>query len=144
MYPIPEFCFKVEIEKVGEIIFQEVSGLEAEPQAIQYRQGHGPAFPTVPVPGIQKTSNVHLKKGVFTNSHNFRNWLLAFKHNTVQRTLVTISLLDENANPAMAWSFQHAWPTKISGVSLESDGSKMIVEEIDLAHEGCTVKTPHK
>ncbi|GAB7215208.1 phage tail protein [Dickeya oryzae] len=59
--------------------------------------------------------------------------------NTIARTAVTINLLDESGSPAMTWKLKNAWPTKISGTDLKSDGNEVAVETIELAHEGLEV-----
>ena len=59
--------------------------------------------------------------------------------NTIERKAVTISLLDEGGAPTMVWKLANAWPTKVTGVSLKSDGNEAAVESLDLAHEGLTI-----
>ena len=61
------------------------------------------------------------------------------KLNTIERKPVTISLLDQDGNPTMVWKLENAWPTKITGVSLKSDGNEAAVESLDMAHEGLTI-----
>ena len=57
-YPIAKFYFTVDIG--GTVIsFQEVSGLDHETQAIDYRHGDSPIFQTMKIPGMTKSSNVH-------------------------------------------------------------------------------------
>lgn len=91
------------------------------------------------MPGIKKSSNVSLKKGVFAKDNKFWDWFNTIKLNTIERKAVTISLLDEGGAPTMVWKLTNAWPTKITGVSLKSDGNEAAVESLDLAHEGLTI-----
>ncbi len=140
VWPLPAFYFKVEIEDIGEIAFKEVSGLDIEAQPIEYRHGNSPQFSTIKMPGIKKSSNVSLKKGVFKSDNKFFNWFNEIKLNTIKRRAVTISLLDEAGAPTMVWKLVNAWPTKITGVSLKSDGNEPAVEQVDLAHEGITIE----
>lgn len=140
VWPMPAFYFKVEIGSLGEMAFKEVSGLDMEAQVIEYRHGNSPQFSTIKMPGIKKTSNVSLKKGVFAKDNKLFDWFNTIKLNTIQREAVTISLLDEEGNPTMVWKLANAWPTKITGVSLKSDGNEVAVEGIDLAHEGLTIE----
>jgi len=37
--------------------------------------------------------------------------------------------------PAMTWTLRNAWPTKITGPSLNAKGNDFAVEQLDLAHE---------
>ncbi|NDV82963.1 phage tail protein [Bacteroides sp. 51] len=140
VWPLPAFYFKVEVEDLGEMSFKEVSGLDLEAQVIEYRHGNSPAFSTIKMPGLKKSSNVSLKKGVFKSDNKFFDWFNEIKLNTIKRRAVTISLLDEEGNPTMVWKLANAWPTKITGVSLKSDGNDPAVEQLDLAHEGVTIE----
>lgn len=139
VWPLPSFYFKVEIDGIGEIACKEVSGLDIEAQIIEYRHGNSPAFSTIKMPGIKKSSNVSLKKGVFATDNKFFDWFNTIKLNTIERKSVTISLLDQDGNPTMVWLLENAWPTKITGVSLKSDGNEAAVESLDMAHEGLTI-----
>lgn len=140
VWPLPSFYFKVKLGSVGEISFKEVSGLDAEAQIIEYRDGDSKQFSTVKMPGIKKYSNVSLKKGVFAKDNKLFDWFNKIALNTIQREEVTISLLDEKGNPTMVWTLINAWPTKVTGVSLKSDGNEAAIESLDLAHEGLVIK----
>lgn len=61
--------------------------------------------------------------------------------NTIKRVPVVIRLLDEKGNASMVWTLQNAWPTKITGADLKSDGNEVAVETLEIAHEGMTIKT---
>ena len=138
--PLPAFYFKVEIEDIGEIAFKEVSGMDMEAQVIEYRHGNSPVFSNIKMPGLKKTSNVSLKKGVFKSDNKFWDWFNEIKMNTIKRRSVTISLLDETGAPTMVWKLINAFPTKVTGVSLKSDGNEAAIETLDLAHEGLTIE----
>ncbi len=92
------------------------------------------------MPGIKKYHDVELKKGVFVNDNKFFDWFAKIKLNTIKRLGVTISLLDEAGAPTMVWKLKNAWPSKITGVSLKSDGNEAAVESITLSHEGLTIE----
>lgn len=140
VWPMPAFYFKVEIGSLGEMAFKEISGLDVEAQIIEYRHGNSPQFSTIKMPGIKKYSNISLKKGVFAKDNALFDWFNKIKLNTIQREPVTISLLDESGNPTMVWKLTNAWPTKVTGVSLKSDGNEVAVESLDLAHEGLVIE----
>lgn len=91
------------------------------------------------MPGIKKYGNVTLKKGVFKGDNKFWDWFNAIKMNTINREDVTIKLLDEEGNPTMVWSLKNAWPTKITGTDMKSDGNEVAVETLEIAHEGLTI-----
>lgn len=114
--------------------------MDMEAQIIEYRHGNSPVFSNIKMPGLKKTSNVSLKKGVFKSDNKYWDWFNEIKLNTIKRRSVTISLLDEEGSPTMVWKLINAWPTKITGVSLKSDGNEAAIETLDLAHEGLTIE----
>ena len=140
-WPLPKFYFKVNLgSQDSTVSFQEVSGLETETQPIEYRHGDSKQFSTIKMPGLAKTGNVTLKKGIFVNDNNFWKWYDAIKMNVIKRETVTIQLLDESGSPTMTWTLTNAWPTKITGTDLKSDANEVAVETLELAHEGLTIK----
>jgi len=138
VWPIPKFYFQVKWDSQV-MSFQEVSGLDVEAQPIEYRHGDSPVFSTIKMPGIKKTGNVTMKKGVFKSDNKFWDWFNKIKMNTIKRVPVTISLLDESGAPTMVWTLANAWPTKITGTDLKSDGNEAAIESIEIAHEGLTI-----
>ena len=140
VWPLPKFYFQV---KWGdkEMSFQEVSGLDMEAQPIEYRHGDSKEFSVIKMPGIKKTGNVTMKKGVFKSDNKFWDWFSQIKMNIIKRVPVTISLLDEVGGSAMVWTLANAWPTKITGTDLKSDGNEVAVESIEIAHEGLTIES---
>jgi phage tail-like protein len=140
VWPLPKFYFKVKLgSQDNTASFQEISGLETETQVIEYRHGDSKQFSTIKMPGIAKTGNVTLKKGVFVKDNNFFKWYDAIKMNTIKRETVTIQLLDEGGKSTMTWTLINAWPTKISSPDLKSDANEVAIETLELAHEGITI-----
>jgi len=94
------------------------------------------------MPGLAKVGNVTMRKGVFPSGASFWTWYDEIKMNTIKRRTVVISLLDEAGNPRMVWTLNNAWPTKITGTDLKSDGNEVAVESIEIAFETLTVAAP--
>lgn len=140
VWPLPKFYFSVEVADLAEGTFQEVSGLDVEAQVIEYRHGNSPDFSTIKMPGIKKYGNVTLKKGIFKGDNKFWDWFNKIKMNVIERQPMTIKLLDEEGNPTMVWTLKNAWPTKITGTDLKSDGNEVAVETLEIAHEGLTIE----
>ncbi len=141
VWPLPKFYFSVDIGGIADDLpFQEVSGLDTETQAIEYRAGNSKTFSTIKMPGMAKIGNVTLKKGVFVKDNKFFDWYSKIKMNTIKRESVTIKLLDENGKPTMVWKLANAWPTKITGTDLKSDGNEVAVETLELAYETLTIE----
>ena len=139
VWPIPKFYFQVKWDS-EEMSFQEVSGLDIEAQPIEYRHGDSADFSMISMPGLKKSGNVTMKKGVFKSDNKFWDWFNQIKLNTIKRVPVTISLLDETKAPTMVWTLANAWPTKITATDLKSDGNEVAIEAIEIAHEGLTIE----
>lgn len=140
VWPLPKFYFSVDLGGGMELAsFQEVMGLDIESQIIEYRHGDSPQWSTIKMPGIIKSSNVTLKKGILVKDDQFYNWYSSIEMNTVKRTTVAIKLLDEEGNPTITWTLQNAWPTKITGTNLNADGNEVAIETIEIAHEGLVI-----
>ena len=120
-WPLPSFYFKVSISNVGDISCSEVSGLESE-----Y--------------GLRKAGDLTLKKGVFKDDAAMWDWLNSVKLNTVQREVVTVSLLDESGSPVKTWEAVNAWPKKLTVEGFKSDGNTTSIETLVIAHEGVNLK----
>lgn len=138
VWPLPKFHFEVKWD-THVMSFQEVSGLDIESEEVTYRSGDSRQFSAIKMPGMKKFGNVTMKKGVFKGDNAFWDWLNQVKMNTIRRVPVTISLLDEQGAPTMVWTLKNAWPTKISGTDLKSDGNEVAIDTVEIAHEGLTI-----
>lgn len=140
VWPLPKFLFSVDISDVADDLkFQEVAGLEAETQVIEYRAGDSKLFSNVKMPGMVQYGNVTLKKGLFSSDNRFWDWYKQIKLNTIKRQTVTIKLLDQEGAPTMVWVLKNAFPTKITGPNMNDDGNEVAVESIEFAHEGIEI-----
>jgi phage tail-like protein len=137
-WPLVKFAFSVKIGD-AEGSFQEVSGMNSETQQIEYRHGNSPINSTVKMPGIQKFSNITLKKGLFKDDKAMWNLYKLIKMNTFERKTVTISLLDEKQGVAMSWSLLNAFPVKMTVTDMKADANEAAVESMELAHEGLQI-----
>jgi phage tail-like protein len=138
-YPLPKFHFQVEWggTKIG---FTEVSGLDVETEVIEYRHGASPQYSKTKMPGLQKFSNITMKRGTFKSDNEYYNWYNTVKLNTIERRDITIKLLDENHEPVVTWKVINAWPVKVQSTDLKADGNEVAIESIELAHEGLTIQ----
>ncbi len=150
-YPPGAFYFTVKVIGSGAVLsaltdidasFQEVDGLNSETQPIEYRHGNSPVFYPIKMPGLGRVGNVTMRKGIFVNDSKFWTWYNEIKMNTIARRTVVVNLLDETGTPKMVWTLNNAWPTKITGTDLKSEGNEVAVESIELAFETLTVAAP--
>jgi phage tail-like protein len=140
IWPLPSFSFQVSWGATQNIAFQEVSGLEAETQVLEYRHSNSKAYSTIKMPGIAKYNNVTFKKGIFVKDATFWSWYSKIQMNTYPRVTVVVQLLDQNSQATMTWTLKNAWVTKISAPTMKSDGNEVAIESIGVAHEGLTIE----
>lgn len=139
VWPLPKFYFTVESDSLGVCHFQEVSGLDTESEILEYRDGDSPVFSSNRMPGMRH--NVTLKKGVLEGDHTrFYDWFGEIKINVIKRETLTIKLLDETGTPTMVWTVKNAWPVKLSGTDLKSEGNEVAIETLEIAHEGIEIQ----
>ena len=135
-WPMPKFFFEVDLgSELKSVAFQEVSGMDKEVQIIEYRHSNSKLFSTIKMPGIAKYGNITMKRGIFVNDNSFWLWMDEIKMNVIKRRTVLIKLLDEAGGVTMVWTLNNAWPTKISGTDLKSDGNEVAVDTLEIAHE---------
>lgn len=145
-YPLPKFHFQVDWggTKIG---FTEVSGLDFETEPIEYRHGASPEYFKTKQPGMQKWSNITMKRGTFNSDNEFYDWwkeTVFFEEGestgSIYRRDITISLLNENHEPTITWKVKNVWPTKVQTTDLKADGNEIAIESIELVHEGLVVQ----
>ncbi len=134
-YPMSKFHFRVEWggERLG---FTEVTGLDMQVEAIEYREGSSPEYSKIKMPGLHKFSNITLKRGTVEGDSDFYKWIKTVNLNKVERRDVIISLLNETHSPVMSWKAKNTFPVKIQASDLKADGNEVAIETLELAHEG--------
>jgi phage tail-like protein len=141
--PYPAYNFEVVVTGISDDgasvkgSFSEVSGLEAEVGAIEYRTGSEPNR-VRKLPGLSKFGNITLRRGIIGDL-TFWNWLVNAMQGNVQRTTVAIILLDENRSPVMRWNFTRAWPRKWTGPVLNAKNNEIAMETLEICHEGMAI-----
>jgi phage tail-like protein len=140
-WPFPKFYFSVKIGS-NTVSFQEVSGLDSEARPIEYRHGDNPSFHPIKMPGLGKGGNVTMRKGTFVNDTALWNWFNQIAMNTIARQTVVVNLLDETGAPKMVWTLNNAWPTKVTGTDLKSEGNEVAVESVEIAYETLIISAP--
>lgn len=133
-WPLPKFYFAVS-GIPGNPVFQEITGLVSDTTVIEYRHGNGPNVLPIKMPGLSKIGNVTMKKGIFVAGDQVWTWFNTIKMNTIARSTILVDLLDQTGNASMRWTLNNAFPVKITGTDLKSDGSEVAVESIEIAYE---------
>ncbi|TCI93206.1 phage tail protein [Tenacibaculum sp. M341] len=138
-YPLSKFYFQVDWggTRIG---FHEISGLDKEVEVIEHRISNSPDFSKIKMPGMIKYSNITLKRGSFKSDNEYYDWLDTIQLNEVERRAITISLLDEEGNPAITWKVNNAFPVKLQSTDLKAEGNEVAIETLEIAHEGLTIQ----
>ncbi|MFN6251911.1 MAG: phage tail protein [Acetobacteraceae bacterium] len=137
-WPLPKFYFSV-TGIPGTPVFQEVTGLETEVQVIEYRAGNNKVFAPIKMPGLAKVGNVTMKKGIFVTDNLLWTWFSSISMNTIARSTIVVNLLDQTGKPQYKWTLNNAFPVKLTGTDLKSDGNEVAVESIEVAYETMAV-----
>ena len=110
-----------------------------ESQVVEYRGGNNKVYPTIKLPGIQKISNVTLKKGLYIGDKSLWKKNNQLNMNTHMIAMMTIILLDETQSVAMSWKLTNAFPVKMNVTDMRSDGDEIAIESMEFAHEGLSI-----
>ncbi len=132
--PYRNFRFRLEIEGIVQAGFTEVSAMEAEIDAVEYREGTDPIHKKK-LPGLVKYTDITLKKGS-TNSTELWNWFKTVVNGQTERKAGAVILLDEEGSDAVRWNFVEGWPSKWTGPDMKADGSAAAIETLVIKHEG--------
>ena len=120
--------------------FAEVSGLSTENQVIEHTSADSSGKPLPQrFAGQVRWSNIVLKRGVDT-AQQLWTWRQAILNGGIDsnRQTVTITVMDQTGSAVAAYQFIRAWPCKYSSPGLNAGGNEILVEELELAHEGFT------
>jgi phage tail-like protein len=138
-FPLPKFHFSVTWGG-SKIAFTEVSGLNKEMDVLEHRVGSSPEFFKKKMPGMQKVSNITLKRGVFINDNEFFEWYNTVAQTTVEKRTITISLLDENQAPKVVWTVKDCFIVSLKCTDLKSDGNEVAIDTVEIANHGFTIE----
>jgi len=115
--------------------FQEVSGIGMEVAVAEYRNGNSKENSVMKVTGLNKATDVTLKRGV-VGSLNLYSWLHEIRNGTSVLRDVTIQLQSEDHNAiALTWRLKRARIIKHVSGPLNAKGSDVAMEELVLAYE---------
>jgi phage tail-like protein len=90
------------------------------------------------LPGLRKFTNITLKRGLVADV-SFWNWMMQSMQGSVQRTSVSVVLLDEDRNEVLRWEFARAWPCKWFCSGFNAKSSEIAIETLEICHEGMVI-----
>jgi phage tail-like protein len=133
--PYSAFNFIVEINGAQVAAFQEVTGLDSENTPIEYREGADRINSVRKLTGLEKQSNVTLKRGIGGNLELW-NWRKEVRDGGTAFPPVrdvVIQLQDEKHENVYKWKLTNAWCTKLSGPQLNAKANEIAIETMELA-----------
>ena len=137
--PYRSFNFQLEIDGVPLGAFSECSGLTAEGDAVDYREGTDIPLNVRKLVGLRKYTNLTLKRG-YTQDKALWAWFGNIVNGIPDRRNVTIILMNEQRQPVLRWHAENAWINKIEGPSLKASGNEVAIESVELVHEGLSIE----
>lgn len=147
-YPLTKMNFLVSVDEVsGVAAFNEVTGVEATVDVIEFRQGNSSSLAPVKIQGLVKHGNVTLKMG-YTRDQDFKTWVqncVSERRGETPRRNVTIEMIDinegapqsivESVSGTLTWILKDAWVTKYNGPDLNASTSEVAIESVEIAYE---------
>jgi phage tail-like protein len=138
--PYRSFNFELQIDGIPLGAFSECSGLTADGDAVDYREGTDKQPNVRKLVGLRKYTPIMLKRG-YTQDESLWAWYTNIVNGVPDRRNVTIILLNEEHQPVLRWHAENAWVNKIEGPSFKASGNEVAIESVDLVHEGLTIET---
>lgn len=136
--PVTAASFYLEIQGHCSGTFKECSGLGSESEIITHVTADKDGKVVIQkIPGNLKWDNIVMKRGV-TDDMGIWEWRKMVEDGKVvdARSSGTITMYNQNNEAVAEWTFDNAWPVKVSGPQLNASSNDIAVEELTIAHEG--------
>ena len=133
--PFLTFNFAVEIQGLVVGGFNEVSGLQAEIEVQDYREGGVNEYIHKRAGPARYPSNLTLKRGM-TDTTVLWSWYCDVMQGKVDRKNLSVVLMDSTGQEKKRWNFLKAYPVKWVGPGLRATASEVAVETLELVHDG--------
>lgn len=129
------FQFSVEIDGISKAAFQEVGGVDATTDVIEYREG-GDILGMRKFPGQTKHSNLSLKRG-YTDDESLFNWFSLVMTGSTENIRKNISViqLDMSGQEVFRWNLYQAFPVKYTAPAYNAKGNDLSIETLEVAYE---------
>jgi phage tail-like protein len=137
--PYRSFNFELVIDNIPSGAFSECSGLTAEGDAVDYREGTDRQPNVRKLVGLRKYANIVLKRG-YTQDTSLWAWYGNIRDGLADRRNVTINLLNEQRTAVLRWHAERAWINKIEGPGFKASGNEVAIESVEIVHEGLTIE----
>ena len=129
------FQFMVEIDGIANARFQEVGGVDASTDVIEYREG-GDVLGMRKFPGQTKHSNLSLKRG-YTEDKQLFTWYEDVMTGRTEKIRKNISIvqIDMAGKEVFRWNLYDAFPVKYTAPAYNAKGNELAIETLEIAYE---------
>lgn len=145
-YPLPAYNYRVSIMddgKVETIGFSEVGGLSMGYDAVTYKDGFSFGMGVRIIPGMSKSINLTLKKGLTKNGNYLQKWIEKSYQdpfsNGAKRDVV-IDLCDEGGIPVIRWIAADAMPVKLDAPTFVASSNEVAIASMELVADRLKVE----
>ena len=146
--PYGSYVFALQIQKEGGAAeeighFMECSGLKSACEVFEIQEG-GMNDRVHKFPGQSKWENITLRTATTASNELFawRDQFLKGKFGERKKYKGFIKILDNDFEEIRVYEFVNAWPVSWEGPSLNSGGSEIAIESLELAHDGLYLRKP--
>ena len=136
--PLVGAWFSIEFQGQVTGAFRECVGLGSENEVVEYKaSGSKGEYVIKKVPGRLKWNNIVLRRGI-TDSMDMWKWRKLIEKGNVDsaRKNGTVTMYNTQGTAVAKWNFTNAWPSRITGPSVDAGANEVAIEELEIAHEG--------
>jgi phage tail-like protein len=138
--PYRTFNFRIEIDSSPVASFSEVSGLAAEGDSVDYREGKDPSNNVRKLVGLRKYGVITLKRGYTKDSTIWDMYTATATGASNARRNGTIVLRDETQTDVLFFHFTNGFINKVEGAHMLAGGNEVAIESAELVVETLIMK----
>jgi phage tail-like protein len=128
-----QFRFVVEIDGFAPSAFLECTGLGSYTDVVDYRSSAGPTAGRLP--GMTHFPPLVMRRGLTTN-RDLWEWRKMVVEGLPARRNGTLTLIAGDGQPIARWAFRQGWPSRWEGPQLRAEANDIVLETIEIIHEG--------
>jgi phage tail-like protein len=134
------YSFYLEVDGITECVFREATGLGSNSEVVESRHSTKDGKTIISKsPGMLKWDDITLKRG-FSSDMKLHAWRELVEQGKIKeaRKHGSITVYGVDGEVLAKWTFTNAWPSKLSGPSLNATANEVAIEEMTIVHEGLT------
>lgn len=133
------YFFRLEIDGIQVGAFEEISGLQAEVEVIEFEDGTSSFLRKRP--GRTTFGNIKLKRGYIAGD-DIKDWFEFVREGNIDRRSAAITVLDRDREPIEVINLESCWPRQWKIEPFQSAGNEVLTEEIVFVTERIRFSSP--